>query len=149
MKALECSQHFSHYKFMEIFTDVQGKLTLQTLVQSFWISNPSKLLFLSLLPARIKNIQWKMEELECSQDFAHYKPMGAICCHGNQSSNPNTNPNAANPPPQWCFIWNLIMIGQLVSEIFMSESLNAPTDGRLLESHPISSSRAFGSGELK
>ena len=28
MKALECSQHFSHYKSMEIFTDVQGQLTL-------------------------------------------------------------------------------------------------------------------------
>ena len=27
-----------------------------------------------------------MEELECSQDFPHYNPMEAICCHGNQSS---------------------------------------------------------------
>ena len=27
-----------------------------------------------------------MEELECSQDFPHYNPMGALCCHGNQSS---------------------------------------------------------------
>ena len=41
------------------------------------------------------------------------------------------------------------MIGQLVSEIFMSESVNGRTDGRRLESHPISSPRAFGSGELK
>ena len=30
----------------------------------------------------------KMEELECSQDLAHYNPMGTICCHGNQSSDP-------------------------------------------------------------
>ena len=27
-----------------------------------------------------------MMELEWSQDFPHYNPMGAICCHGNQSS---------------------------------------------------------------
>ena len=29
-----------------------------------------------------------MKELEWSQDFPHYNPMGAICCHGNQSSDP-------------------------------------------------------------
>ena len=29
-----------------------------------------------------------MEELECSQEFPYYNSMGAICCHGNQSSNP-------------------------------------------------------------
>ena len=27
-----------------------------------------------------------MKELEWSQDFPYYNPMGAICCHGNQSS---------------------------------------------------------------
>ena len=27
MKALECSQHFSHYKSMENFSEVQGQLT--------------------------------------------------------------------------------------------------------------------------
>ena len=30
----------------------------------------------------------KMEELEWSQDFTNYNPMGAICCHGYQSSDP-------------------------------------------------------------
>ena len=34
----------------------------------------------------IKKNKSKMEELEWSQDFPHYNPMGAICCHGNQSS---------------------------------------------------------------
>ena len=29
-----------------------------------------------------------MKELERSQDFPHYNPMGAICCHENQSSDP-------------------------------------------------------------
>ena len=39
MKGLEWSQHFSHYKSMEIFPDAQGQLTLQSLVQSVRISN--------------------------------------------------------------------------------------------------------------
>ena len=32
MKRLEWSQHFSDYKSMEIFPDIQGQLTLQSLV---------------------------------------------------------------------------------------------------------------------
>ena len=28
------------------------------------------------------------EEEEWSQDFPHYIPMGAICCHGNLNSDP-------------------------------------------------------------
>ena len=35
-----------------------------------------------------KKNQLKMKELEWSQDFPHYNPMGAICCHGNQISDP-------------------------------------------------------------
>ena len=34
MKALECSQDFSHYKSMGIFPDAQGQLTPQPLVRS-------------------------------------------------------------------------------------------------------------------
>ena len=34
MKVLEWSQHFSHYKSMEIFPDAQGQLTHKSLVQS-------------------------------------------------------------------------------------------------------------------
>ena len=33
----------------------------------------------------------KMKLQECSQQFPHYNPMGAICCLGNQSSKPHTN----------------------------------------------------------
>ena len=40
-------------------------------------------------------------------------------------------PNAVNPPTQWCFWWNLITIGQLVSEIFMFESGNERTPARV------------------
>ena len=88
MKVLEWSQHFSHYKSMGIFPDAQGQLTHKSLVQSCRISNQFEILWLSLLPARIKNNQSKMKELEWSQGFPHYNPMGAICCHGNQSSDP-------------------------------------------------------------
>ena len=91
MKALEWSQHFSHYKSMGIFPDAQGQLTHKSLVESCRISNPFKILKLSLLPARIKKNQLKMKELEWSQGFPHYNPMGAVCCHGNQSSDPIWN----------------------------------------------------------
>ena len=39
MKALECSQDFSHYKSMGIFPEAQGQLTPQSLVRSGRISN--------------------------------------------------------------------------------------------------------------
>ena len=53
MKVLEWSQHFAHYKSMGIFPDAQGQLTHKSLVQSCRNSNPSKILWLSSLPARI------------------------------------------------------------------------------------------------
>ena len=82
----EWSQHFSHYKSIGIFPDPQGQLTPKSLIGYCGISNSSKILQLSLLSARIKKSQSKMKELEWSQDFPHYNPMGAIiCCHENQS----------------------------------------------------------------
>ena len=39
MKSLEWSQHFSHYKLMGIFQDVQGQVTPQSLVGSDRIAN--------------------------------------------------------------------------------------------------------------
>ena len=88
MKVLERSQHFSHYKSMGISPDAQGQLTHKSLIQFCRISNPFEILWLSSLPARTKMNQSKMKELEWSQDFPHYNPMGAICCYGNQSSDP-------------------------------------------------------------
>ena len=44
MKALEWSQHFSHYKSMGILADAQGQLTHKSLVGSCKISNPFKIL---------------------------------------------------------------------------------------------------------
>ena len=130
MKELDCSQDFSHYKSMGIFSDAQGQLTPQSLVRSGRISNSSEMLWMSLitckyeegpikntgarvfttlyincsdaqgqitlasmvvsgrnlnsskllcmssLPARMRMIESKMKELECSQDYSHYKSMG-------------------------------------------------------------------------
>ena len=88
MKELDCPQDFSHYKSMGIFQDAQGQLTPQSLVESGPNSNLSEILLLSSLPASMKKIQSKMKALACSQHFPHYNPMGAIHCHGHQSSDP-------------------------------------------------------------
>ena len=91
MKALKWSQRFSHYKSMGIFpnakgqltpiknegarvvttlfidfSDAQGQLTPKSVMESCQNSNPSKILWLSLLPARIKKNQSKMKESEWS-----------------------------------------------------------------------------------
>ena len=83
MKVLEWSQHLSYNKSTGIFPDAQGQLTHKSLVWYCRISNPFKVLWLSSLPAWIKKNQSKIKELEWSQDFPHYNPMGAVCCHGN------------------------------------------------------------------
>ena len=88
MKELECSQDFSHYKSMGIFPDAQGQLTPRSLVRSGRISNSSEMLWMFSLPTSMKKIRSKMKALECSQHFPQYNPIGAIRCHGNQSSNP-------------------------------------------------------------
>ena len=56
MKELECSQDFSHYKFMGIFSDAQGQLTPQSLVRSSRISSSSEMLWMFSFPASMKKI---------------------------------------------------------------------------------------------
>ena len=58
------------------FSDVQGQITLESVPVSGRNLNSSKLSCISSLPARIKLIESKMKELECSQDFSRYKSMG-------------------------------------------------------------------------
>ena len=67
MRVLEWSQQISNCKSMQIFYDAQGRLTPQSEVGSTLNSNSSELLWLSLLPARMKKIQSKMKALEWSQ----------------------------------------------------------------------------------
>ena len=58
------------------FSDVQGQITLVLVVVYGQNLNTSKLSCMSYLPARMRLIKSKMKELECSQDFSHYKSMG-------------------------------------------------------------------------
>ena len=58
------------------FSDAQGQLTRQSVVEPGQNSNTSKLLWLFLLPAKMKKIQSKMKALESLRHFSHYKSMG-------------------------------------------------------------------------
>ena len=58
------------------FSDGQGQITLVLVSVSGRNLNSSKLSCMSSLPARMRMIDSKMKELECSQDFSHYKSMG-------------------------------------------------------------------------
>ena len=70
------------------FSDAQGQINLVSVVVSSRNMISSKLSCMALLPARMRMIDSKMKELEWSQHFPHYNPMGAIRCHGHQSSDP-------------------------------------------------------------
>ena len=69
MKALECSQDFSHYKSNGIFPGAQGQLTPQSLVRSGRISNSFEVLWMSSFSASMKKIPLKMKALEWSQHY--------------------------------------------------------------------------------
>ena len=58
------------------FSDAQGQITLELVVGSGQNLNSSKLSRMFLLPARMRMIEKKKKELECSQDFSHYMSMG-------------------------------------------------------------------------
>ena len=58
------------------FSDAHGQITLELVAVSGRNLNSSKLSCMSLLPARMRMIDSKMKELECSQDFSHYKSIG-------------------------------------------------------------------------
>ena len=53
------------------FSDAQGQITLVLVSVSDQNLNSSKLSYMSSLPARVRMIDSKMKELECSQDFCH------------------------------------------------------------------------------
>ena len=58
------------------FSDAQRQITLELVVVSGRNLFSSKLSCMSSLPARMRMIDSKMKELDCSQDFSHYKSMG-------------------------------------------------------------------------
>ena len=71
IEALVYSQHYT-----SIFSDAQGQISLELVVASGRNLFSSKLSCMSSLPARMRMIDFKIKELECSQDFSHYKSMG-------------------------------------------------------------------------
>ena len=58
------------------FSEAQGQITLVLVSVSGRNLNSSKLSCMSSLPARMRMIDSKMKELECSQDFSHYTSIG-------------------------------------------------------------------------
>ena len=70
MKEVECSQDFSHYKFMGIFPDAQGQLTPHSVVRSGRISNSSEMLWMLSLPASMKKIRLKNEGARVDTTFS-------------------------------------------------------------------------------
>ena len=66
MKALEWTQHYTAiFQTPKVLVSVSGPNL-----------NSSKLSCMSSLPARMRMIDSKMKELECSQDFSHFKSIG-------------------------------------------------------------------------
>ena len=115
---------------MGIFIKAQGQHTHKSLVGYCPISNPSEILWLSLLPAK-KN-KSKMKELERSQGFPIITLWElSVAMETKVLIRSSPKPYAVNPPPQWwCFLWNLMTISQLISEIFMFESVDRRMDRR-------------------
>ena len=58
------------------FSDAQGQITLVLVSVSGRNLNSSKLSCMSSLLARMRMFESKIKELECSQDFSHYKSKG-------------------------------------------------------------------------
>ena len=57
------------------FSHAQGQLTPKSVMESCRNLSPFKLLWLTLLLARMMKTHWKMKALEWSQLFSHYKSM--------------------------------------------------------------------------
>ena len=94
-KALEWSQCFSHYKSMGIFPNAQGQLTHKSFVRYCLISNPSEILWVSLLLARIKEDPIKNEGARVVTtlliDFSHAQ--GKLTPKSVMEFSQNSNPS--------------------------------------------------------
>ena len=145
---------FSHYKSMGNFLDAQGQLIPKSVVWSGWNSNLFEILCMPSLPASIKRTGSKTTEKRWRHHFPHYKSMGALCCHGNQSFDPICPKIlcSLSPTPVMLHI-KLDQDCQLASEIFEFESVDNGRRRRRTDDGPLVYYKltmwAFGSGELK
>ena len=83
MNSLECSQHFSQYKSVWIFSDAQGQLTPLSLV-----GQPIRDFIVVLVTCKNEEDPIKIGGARVLTRFSPLYPKGAICCHGNQCSDP-------------------------------------------------------------
>ena len=85
MKEQECSQEFSHYVYGDFSR--RSRAANSAVLGPIW---PNFELVRDVMDVLVtysmKKIQSKMKALEWTQHFPHYNPMGAIRCHGHQSS---------------------------------------------------------------
>ena len=86
--------------------DPQGQVTPKWIVWSGRNLNSSKILWLPLLPASMRNIQSKMKSLSIGQHFHYYKYMGANFQHSRAS---NTEVNRLIWP-KFEFIWEFMAV---------------------------------------
>ena len=90
---------------MGIFPDAQGQLTPQSEVEPGRNSNSCEMLWLSLLPARMKKIQSKMKLLEWPQHFPIITQWElSVAMETRVVIRPGPKPNTTFPPPQCCFM---------------------------------------------
>ena len=88
MKELECSQDFSHYKSMGIFSRCSRAANSAVLGPISPNYELVRDVMAVLVTCKYEEDLIKNKALEWSQHFLHYIPMGAIRCHGNQSPDP-------------------------------------------------------------
>ena len=72
IEALECSQHYTSF-----FRRARADNSVVVVISGRNL-NSSNLSCMSSLPARMKKIKLKMNVLDCSQEFSHYKSMGSL-----------------------------------------------------------------------
>ena len=79
-----------------------------------------------LITCKFKEEPIKMKELEMSQDSPFITLLNlSVSMETRVLIRSSPKPYVTNPSPQWWSWWNLILYGQLVSEIFMSVSVRA------------------------
>ena len=123
---------------MGIFPDAQWQLTPQSEVETSRNSNSSRC-YGSLLFPRMKKVQSKMKLLEWPQDFPHYNAMGAICCHGNQSSDQTWPKTKCNLSPSSMMLQIKFDCDWPCCLRDIQDSKCERTDARRIDYHTISS----------
>ena len=89
MKALECYQDFPHYKHMGFFFR-RSRAATSAVPSRIWpkFELISRYIIVVLITCKYEEDPIKNKGARMLTRFHHYNPMGAIGCHGNQSSDP-------------------------------------------------------------